>query len=159
MGAEYMGLQAEYDREEKSYNDSYAEDKSDLTLYMDELELFDFVMEASKCGGTVFDVDGTPLNSLLQKGKRDPGLKICDHGGELELKFSDPKLQARVSRLMTPSGRKKLSQALGLMSEVKVSSKVPPSMTNTTTTPPPPTYEDTETDTLTPNSGDGLWAK
>merc|ERR1712003_535887 len=103
-----MGVDKDVLDHQKDYDLKHAEDVTELNEIIDELKLYEFVLSVSKCGGALYDKDGNLKASFIQDGK--PAIRICRNENDLEIKFNDPTLQTRISRLMTPSSQKSLSK-------------------------------------------------
>jgi len=96
---------AELAQETMLYNTEFAENKADLTLIQNDVDVFQFVLVFTKCA------DAT---SLAQKNVT---VKVCDicsgpYAGHKTLVFADKSIAAKYNKLLTPSTRKVLDKLL-----------------------------------------------
>merc|ERR1719264_420765 len=81
-------------------------DDHEFKICTNDLAVFDFIMNISKCNGPLFKLGDNAV--LLQKDA--PQVGICETRGGLELNFNDPKLQVKIERMMTPDARRALRE-------------------------------------------------
>jgi hypothetical protein len=93
--------------------------EAELTIRTNDLAVFNFILEMVRCKGS----DAAP--ALVQaktgvqalSGETVQPLKVCNvEQDDLGMHFDDPKVQSKFERMMTPSARKALREALGQVS-------------------------------------------
>merc|ERR1719203_807306 len=108
------------------------EKAADLQLKSDDLAVFDFILESTKC-------TGEDAAAFLEVNSSAPPQVCSTETGGLVLHFDDPQKQAKLDKMMTSRSRKALHDALALVASWKGSflqmrdSLVATSTVNTTT--------------------------
>merc|ERR1719401_2506172 len=93
------------DNEKLAYMKELAADEAEMQLKKNDLAVFNFIMDLTKC------TDG---GFFLQVGSAPAPMRVCETKEGFSLDFSDPKLQAEAKRIMTPGARVAIREALGL---------------------------------------------
>jgi hypothetical protein len=93
--------------ERSKYLADKAIDDADMRVKQNDLEVFQFILEFTKC----------QEESLLQlqHGKRHSRINVCERKEELVLNFGDKAAQKRYERMMTPDARKEIQKILTLI--------------------------------------------
>jgi len=122
---EIMDSEALLAKETKLYNIEYAENKAELTIRQNDLDVFQFILVFTKCP------DAT---SLAQTH-----LKVCETmSGRKTLFFSDKAASAQYHKLLTPSARNMIDNILrGVEHETHVNFLQQPANQSTTPQPKP----------------------
>merc|ERR1719456_610522 len=89
--------------ETKKYKTERFANEQDLAVKRGDEAVFEFVMAMVRC----------EESTLL--AQQNASFKICNVGGRMELSFNNPKLQAKVEKLMTPNARQVFHEILGKM--------------------------------------------
>jgi len=84
------------------------EDNADMAIKQNDLEVFQFILEFTKC-----EEEGTVL---LQHETNQPQFNICESHDELILNFGDKVMQEKYERKLTPTSRKEIRRILGEVS-------------------------------------------
>ena len=84
------------------------EEAADLALKEDDLAVFDFILQATKCVGE-------DAAAFVQVNHSQSPLVCSTDNEHLELRFDDPKQQAKLDKMLTARTRKTLHQALASM--------------------------------------------
>merc|ERR1719367_2251197 len=111
--AQILVVQGQKAKTKLDYEAQLLIDEHEFGIRTNDLLVFDFLMNISKCDGPLFKLGGNAV--LLQQGDRQPEqqVTVCEARGGLDLHFNDPLLQARIERMMTPDARRALREALG----------------------------------------------
>jgi len=97
---EILDVEGELALESKNYKTTRAENDAELTVRQNDLDVFTFILDFTKCA------DAT---SLVQRSAR-----ICQtQNGENALHLGDRKLQARYEHILSQSSRRIMSDLLG----------------------------------------------
>jgi uncharacterized protein YegL len=114
MEADRLRKEAEIqiDKETQLFNQKRLVDDAEMTIRKNDLAVFDMILMMTKCP----DSSAASLLQTKTNGTdvQTNSFKLCqvDDGG-VEIHFDDPKLQAKVERVMTPDARRMLREALG----------------------------------------------
>jgi hypothetical protein len=138
-----------------------------MTIRRNDLAVFDMILMMTKCP----DSSAASFVQLGQKrnAKDTDSYQVCNtNDGGMELHFDDPKLQAKVERVMTPDARRKLRELLGQALPLKARSflevgekmnKQPSSGSVNTTTPGFPTAAPDTSPVAEEPHPEGQWKK
>jgi uncharacterized protein YegL len=95
------------DIETQTFTQKKLVDDAEMTIRKNDLAVFDMILMMTKC-------PDSSASSLLQGRQKMTKFEVCNsNDGGVELHFDDPKLQAKVERVMTPDARRMLREALG----------------------------------------------
>merc|ERR1719379_1536986 len=103
---EITDVTAKLKKETDIYNKIHMENRAELMIRQNDMAVFQFMMEVTKC----------PKASFVQLGKdqKTQRLRICDTEGGLQLNFDDKKIQAEMERKMTPSALQAIREVIEL---------------------------------------------
>jgi hypothetical protein len=117
--ADRSEIEAELKKATQDFTTERLANEGELTIRTNDLAVFNFILEMTKCKegelllqANVTDTSGVPLQVAAHP-------QVCAQSGEgddLELHFDNPQVQAKFERMMTPSARKALREALGEVS-------------------------------------------
>merc|ERR1719401_1210552 len=130
--AEFKEVKGTHREAKRAYKKELAEDEAEMQLKKNDLAVFNFIMDLTKCA------DST---AFVQVGSSVEPMKVCETSEGFSLDFSDPKLQAEAKRIMTPGARAAIREALGLAFAGKHMSLLQTRTGNLTTGAPPLTLE------------------
>jgi hypothetical protein len=95
------------------YTTTRLANEAELTIRRNDLAVFDFILEMVRCQGSEAELLQVHQDITVQ-GAGNASVQVCgDNSDGLNFNFRDPKVQAKWERLMTPSARKALREALG----------------------------------------------
>jgi hypothetical protein len=96
------------ERETSEYNQDYAANSAQLTIYQNDMDVFQFIMEFTKCPG--MDANAQYYDEL----KSATGLyQICrTESGTRVLRFHDKAHQAKYDKMLTPQAMRRLDRLL-----------------------------------------------
>jgi uncharacterized protein YegL len=94
------------DLETQQFTQKRLVDDAEMTIRKNDLAVFDMILMMTRC-------PDSSAASLLQSNSTTGKFKVCSSHDGVELHFDDPKLQAKVERVMTPDARRMLREALG----------------------------------------------
>jgi hypothetical protein len=87
--------------------------EAELTIRTNDLAVFNFILEIVRCQGSSALVQTNSSVKMLS-GETVQPLKVCSlSDDDLSIHFNDAKIQAKFERMMTPSARKAIQEALG----------------------------------------------
>lgn len=123
---EILDVEALLAKETKLYNIEYAENKAELTIRQNDLDVFQFILVFTKCP------DATSLSQTA--------MKVCQyqsgpHAGRKTIMFADKSAAAKYEKILTPTARATLDRLLTSIEHVSPSLLQQP--TNQSTTPQP----------------------
>jgi hypothetical protein len=138
--------------------------EAELTIRTNDLAVFNFILEIVRCQESAL-VQIKSGVEVLEGGTVEP-VQVCKvEEDDLGMKFDDPKVQAKFERLMTPSARQALRQALGQVQAKHMAllgrrgrvhqHQVPPN----TTTPAIPTFTAETLPVVEEPAAGGQWKK
>merc|ERR550532_1809572 len=130
-------------------------DDHEFQIRTNDLAVFDFVMNISKCNGPLFKLGDNAV--LLQK--EAPQVGVCETKGGLELHFNNPALQVKIERMMTPDARKALQMALGQVKQALIQTNASVTTAVNTTTVGQPVYSMPTEATAEEPDASGQWKK
>lgn len=115
-------------KETKLYNIEYATNKAELTIRQNDLDVFQFILEFTKCA------DATSLSQTA--------MKVCDvhsglHAGHKTLVFADKTVSKKYEKLLTPKVRITIDHLLRAVEHGAPASFLQQSPANQSTTPQP----------------------
>jgi hypothetical protein len=147
------------------FKQTYAVNDAEMTIRRNDLAVFDMILMMTQCPEDAALVQvGVNHTSNVSKSKNL--LKVCERHGGLEINFDNPKLQAKVERLMTPDARRALRAALGQVPRrsktafLQVSEiAAQPEMTTNETTTGFPTYSVETVPVSEEPNPEGQWKK
>jgi len=117
---EIQDVEALLAKETKLYNIEYAENAAELTIRQNDLDVFQFILEFTKCA------DATSFAQVCQT-----------HCGRRTLLFSDKSTAAKYSKMLNPRTKKSIDQILRSVEGTSLLQQ--PTTDNITTVPPPKT--------------------
>merc|ERR1719498_843194 len=107
-------LEAQMDKETQTFEAKKLLDDQEMTIRRNDLAVFDMILMMTKCPDSSAASFVQVGNAMKTKAKDVHSFKLCNvNDGGVEIHFDDPKLQAKVERVMTPDARKMLRLALG----------------------------------------------
>jgi len=100
---EILDIEALLSKETKLYNLEYADNKAELTIRQNDLDVFQFILEFTKCS------DATSLSQT--------GLKVCEYhsgpnAGHKTILFSDKTAAAKYQKILTTTARNTIDKLL-----------------------------------------------
>merc|ERR1719238_2571084 len=105
---EILAVQAKLKQETTNYLSIYYQNKMEMTIRKNDLAVFQFMLELTKCKTAAafaqLDKTGKPLRA-----------NMCNTAQGLVFDFEDKKTQQELKRMMTPSARAAIRQVLGQM--------------------------------------------
>jgi hypothetical protein len=108
--SEITGVEELLNTETQSYNTDYAANSAELTTRQNDLDVFQFILQFTKCE------DATSFSQV----------KLCStHAGEHMLVFHDAKTDAKFRSILTPSVRKSVSAMLQTMVKKSTAKETP----------------------------------
>jgi len=126
--AEILETESVLEKEIKLYNIEYAENKADLVIKQNDLDVFQFILVFTKCP------DAT---SLAQSG-----MKVCQtRDGRKTILFSDKDVASKYSKMLTATAKNTIDKILSAVENgvhTSLIQQAPPSANVATTPPPPP---------------------
>jgi len=128
---EIIDVKEMIERETKLYNTEYAENKAELTIRQNDLDVFAFILKFTKCK------DATA--TLSQTDSR-----VCEmRSGRKTIMYSDSATAAQYSKMLTPRAKKSIDQILRSVEtdKLKASSLLQQPSSNSTTPNMPPAKE------------------
>jgi hypothetical protein len=154
-----------------TFKQHFAVNDRKMTIRKNDLAVFDMILMMTKCpdSGMMLLQTGAKRGERGEQQKENKALRVCQtHGGGVELRFDDLKLQEKVERMLTPEAKLALRQALGQVTtkghghkhglsllELEASQ---PTMGDVNTTTNFPTYT-AETSPVMEAPRDGQWKK
>mmetsp|Transcript_20636 Transcript_20636/g.42423 ORF Transcript_20636/g.42423 Transcript_20636/m.42423 type:complete len:994 (+) Transcript_20636:86-3067(+) len=107
-GGNWDTVKAHLDKEKHIYLTRFLENDREMTIRKNDLAVFDWVLNATKCqeGDSFMQLNGP-------SSRAEDGVQFCNTQDGLELNFKNPTLQAQIEKMMTPSARLALQRALG----------------------------------------------
>jgi hypothetical protein len=114
---------SQFQVETRNYQTISYSNQQEMTVRSNDLAVFTFILQMVKCKGS----------SLVQLDEADAPVQVCSTQDGLELNFEDPKVQAKIERMMTPSARKALREALGEGAFLQLIEEPASTVMNTTT--------------------------
>lgn len=103
---QYKKVKGQMEDAQQAYRKKRDADDIEMTRRRNDLAVFEFVLEVTKCK------DEKTL--FAQTASNNSKAQFCSTGdGDIQINFQDPKLQAKVEKMMTPEARLALRTALG----------------------------------------------
>lgn len=110
MDADRASIEGELQKETNDFTSQRLANEAELTIRMNDLAVFNFILEMVRCGEGDFFLQTNTGDNVT---KSFPQVCAVSDSDDLEIRFDNPKVQAKWERMMTPSARKALREALG----------------------------------------------
>jgi hypothetical protein len=108
---EIKGVEALLDKETQAYNAEYAINSATLTIHQNDLDVFQFILEFTKCD------DATSLSQV----------KLCQAGdGSHTFLFNDQTANQKYSKMLTPTAKKEVNRLLTSLVQQPQNTSEPP---------------------------------
>merc|ERR1719265_1206720 len=101
-------VNSERDAAEQEYLRIKAIDDADLRVKQSDLEVFQFILEFTKCT----EAEMATIGQLVQTGHSHHA-RICEEGGHLIFDTDNTELEEKYERMMTPRARKEIAKIMG----------------------------------------------
>jgi len=97
---EILDVEELLDKETKLYNIEYAENKAELTVRQNDLDVFQFILKFTKCK----DATATLAQTVA---------KVCEmQSGRKTILYSDPDTASKYKKMLTPRAKRSIDQIL-----------------------------------------------
>jgi len=126
---EILDVEALLAKETKLYNIEYAENKAELTIHQNDMDVFQFIVVFTKCP------DATSLSQT--------GMKVCEYhngpqAGRKTIMFADKAASSKYEKILTPNARASIDRLLRSIEHGSHSLLQQPSLNMSTTPQPKP---------------------
>jgi hypothetical protein len=118
--AERNSVEDELKRVTLDFTTTRLANEAELTIRTNDLAVFNFILEMTRCKESEeafaqLEMNATDRRAELALEQTPAPARICTEGDadDLFIRFDDPKKQAHFERMMTPSARQALREALG----------------------------------------------
>mmetsp|Transcript_136131 Transcript_136131/g.271529 ORF Transcript_136131/g.271529 Transcript_136131/m.271529 type:complete len:1062 (+) Transcript_136131:111-3296(+) len=114
----FNNLQTQLSKKLQEFNAKRAENRAELTMRQNELAVFTFIINMTRCKGEDASLG---LMQVQGAGSEAAPVSVCKDNDGLELVFDNPHVQAQFEKMMTPAARSAVREALGQSDDTAVS--------------------------------------